>query len=149
MTSLSPTRVPDGLMWKCDVCSGIAANVSVLRQYLKGDTVQKLWLEAITASTSSNRKCPSCTNILKDFTVSRGGRQMHLNLCRICQLMWFDKNELEAFPRVPKLHGESMNENDAIAKIVLEAELENEHNSSANIIDLVIDILILVIRLFL
>ena len=138
MTSLSPTRVPDGLMWKCDVCSGIAANVSVLRQYLKGDTVQKLWLEAITASTPSNRKCPSCTSMLKEF-----------DLCRTCQLMWLDKNELEAFPRAPKLHGERMNENDAIAKIVLEAELENEQNSSANIIDLVIDILILVIRLFL
>ena len=63
--------------------------------------------------------------------------------------MWLDKNELEAFPRAPKLHGERMNENDAIAKIVLEAELENEQNSSANIIDLVIDILILVISLFL
>ena len=149
MTSLSPARVPDGLMWKCDVCSGIAANVSVLRQYLKGDTVQKLWLEAITASTPSNRKCPSCTSMLKEFTVSRGGRQIHLDLCRTCQLMWLDKNELEAFPRAPKLHGERMNENAAIAKIVLEAKLENEQNSSANIIDLVIDILILVISLFL
>jgi Zn-finger nucleic acid-binding protein len=41
--------------------------------------------------------------MLKEFTVSRDNRQIHLDLCRTCQLMWFDKNELEAFPRAKKL----------------------------------------------
>jgi Zn-finger nucleic acid-binding protein len=149
MTSLSPTAVPDGLMWKCKGCSGIAANVSVLRNYLKGDTVKRLWLEAINASTPSNRKCPCCTNMLKEFTVSRDNRQIHLDLCRTCQLMWFDKNELEAFPRAKKLAAPNIDENLALAKISLDAELENEPSSSENIINLVIDILFLVIRLFL
>jgi hypothetical protein len=87
--------------------------------------------------------------MLKEFTVSRDNRQIHLDLCRTCQLMWFDKNELEAFPRAKKLAAPNIDENLALAKISLDAELENEPSSSENIINLVIDILFLVIRLFL
>ena len=148
-TTLSPTRVAEGSLWKCEACSGVAANVAVLRKYLKDDTVRKLWLEAITASTPSNRKCPSCVKILKEFTVSRDNRQIHLDLCRTCQLMWFDKNELQAFPRVQKLHRPNMDENLAIAKIGLEAQLENEQSSAENIIAQGMDILFLIVRLFL
>lgn len=148
-TSLRPTRVAEGSLWKCEVCSGVAVNVSVLRKHLKGDTVRKLWLKAITASTPSDRKCPCCIRMLKAFTVSRDNRQIHLDLCRTCQLMWFDKNELEAFPRVQKLHSPDMDENLALAKIGLEAELESDRSSAENIIAHGMEILFLIIRLFL
>lgn len=148
-TSLSPTRVAEGSLWKCEVCSGIAANMAVLRQYLKDDTARKLWLEAITVSTLSNRKCPCCVQMLKEFTVSRDNRRIHLDLCKTCQLMWFDRNELEAFPRIEKLHSPDMDENLAIAKIGLEAELESDQRSPENIIAQVMDILFLIARIFL
>jgi Zn-finger nucleic acid-binding protein len=131
------------------VCSGAAANVAVLREYLKDDTVKRLWLEAVTASTPSNRKCPCCVNMLKEFTVSRDNRQIHLDLCRTCQLMWFDKNELEAFPIAKKLAGPNIDENLALAKIRLDAELENEQSSAENIIGQVMEILFIIMRLFL
>jgi len=63
--------------------------------------------------------------------------------------MWFDKDELEAFPRVEKLHSPNMDENLALAKIGLEAELESEQSSAENIIARGMDILFLIIRLFL
>ena len=63
--------------------------------------------------------------------------------------MWFDKDELEAFPRVKKLHRPNMDENLAIAKIGLEAELENEQSSAENVIAQGMDILFLILRLFL
>lgn len=148
-TSLRPTRVAEGSLWKCEVCSGIAVNMAVLRQYLKDDTARKLWLEAITASTLSNRKCPCCVQMLKEFTVSRDNRRIHLDLCKTCQLMWFDRNELEAFPRIEKLHSPDMDENLAIAKIGLEAELESDQRSPENIIAQVMDILFLIARIFL
>jgi len=148
-TSLSPTRVAEGSLWKCEACAGVAANVAVLREHLKDDTVRKLWLEAITASTQSDRKCPCCVKMLKEFTVSRDNQQIHLDLCRTCQLMWFDKDELEAFPRAKKLPSPDMDENLALAKIGLEAELENEQSSAENVIAQVMDILFLILRLFL
>jgi Zn-finger nucleic acid-binding protein len=146
---LKPARVVRGSLWKCEVCSGVAANVAVLREYLKDDTVKRLWLEAVTASTPSNRKCPCCVNMLKEFTVSRDNRQIHLDLCRTCQLMWFDKNELEAFPRAKKLAGPNIDEHLALAKIRLDAELENEQSSAENIIGQVMEILFIIMRLFL
>ncbi len=148
-TTLSPTRVAEGSLWKCEACSGVAANLAVLRKYLKDGTVRKLWREAIAGSTLSNRKCPCCVNMLKEFTVSRDNRQIHLDLCKTCQLMWFDRNELEAFPRAEKLHRPDMNENLALAKIGLEVELESEQSSAENIIAQGMDILFLIIRLFL
>ena len=142
-------RVAEGSLWKCQACSGVAANVAVLRQYLKDDTVRRIWLEAITVSTLSNRKCPCCVQMMKEFTVSRENRRIDLDLCRTCQLIWFDNDELEAFPRARKLHRPDMNENIAIAKIGLEAELESEQNSPENIISMGMDILFIIIRLFL
>ena len=66
--------------------------------------------------------------------------------------MWFDRDELETFPRSKKLHHPSMDENLAIAKIQFEAELENEEISAENkniIFQGGIDILFMIIRLFL
>jgi len=125
--------------------------MAVLRKHLEDDTVKKLWLVAISASTTSNRKCPSCINMLKEFIVSRDDQQIHLDLCKICQLMWFDRDELDAFPKVEKLPGPLMDENLAIAKVQLESQLENEQSSAENknIIFHGIDILFLIIRLFL
>jgi len=146
---LSPTRGTGGLLWKCKACSGVAANLAVLRKYLKDGTVRKLWLQAVAGSTTSDRKCPCCVQMLKEFTVSRNDRLIHLDFCRTCQLMWFDSNELEAFPRVRKIHRPDMDENLALAKIGLEAELESEQSSAENIIAQGIEILFIIIRLFL
>jgi len=148
-TLLSPMRVAEGSLWKCEACSGVAANLAVLRKYLKDDTVRKLWLEAINGSTLSDRKCPCCVKKLKEFIVNRDNQQIHLDLCRMCQLIWFDKDELEAFPRAKKLPSPDMDENLALAKIGLEAELESEQSSAENIIAQVMEILFIIIRLFL
>jgi hypothetical protein len=64
-------------------------------------------------------------------------------------MMWFDKDELDVFPRAEKLQGPNMNENLAIAKLGLEAELESEQSSAKNIIAQGMDILFLIVRLFL
>jgi len=147
--SLSPTRVAEGLLWKCEACSGVAANMAVLRKHLKSDAVKELWRTAVVESTRSDRMCPGCGQTLREFAASRDTRRISLDLCKTCQLMWFDKNELEAFPRAEKLNHLDMNENLALAKIKLEAELEDEQSSAENVIGRVVDILFLVLRLFL
>ena len=148
-TTLSPMRVAEGSLWKCEACSGTAINLAVLRRHLKSDTVRELWRTAMTESWTSNRRCPSCGNALREFAASRDNRRISLDLCKTCQLIWFDKNELEAFPRAEKLHRPDMDENLALAKIGLEAELESEQSSAENIIAQGMEILFLIIRLFL
>ena len=147
--TLSPMRVAEGLLWKCEACSGLAANMAVLRKYLKSDTVKELWRTAVVESTLSDRGCPSCGYALREFEAIRDNRRISLGLCKTCQMMWFDKHELEAFPRAEKLRRPDMNENLALAKIGLEAELESEQSSAENIIAQGMDILFIIIRLFL
>jgi len=142
-------RVAEGSLWKCGACSGVAANVAVLRKYLKSDAVKELWRTAVVGSTRSDKMCPSCGHTFREFAASRDNRRISLNLCKTCQLMWFDKNELEAFPRAEKLHSPDMDENLALAKIGLEAEVESEQSSAENIIAQGMDILFIIIRLFL
>ena len=148
-TLLSPMRVAEGSLWKCEACSGVAANMAVLRKYLKSGAVRELWRTAVVESTRSDRMCPGCGHTLREFTANRDNRRISLNLCKTCQMIWFDKNELEAFPRAEKLNRPDMNENLAIAKIGLEAELESEQNSAENIIAQVMDIFFIIIRSFL
>ena len=66
-TSLSATRIAKGLLWKCQACSGAAANMAVLRKYLKDDTVKELWRTAVVESKRSDRMCPSCGHTLREF----------------------------------------------------------------------------------
>ena len=148
-TSLNPTRVAEGSLWKCETCSDVAVNVAVLRKYLKSDAVKKLWRTAVVESAQSDRGCPSCGHTLREFAASRDNCRISLDLCKTCQLIWFDKNELEAFPKAEKLHRPDMNENLALAKIGLEAELESEQRSAENIIAQGMEILYMIIRLFL
>ena len=63
--------------------------------------------------------------------------------------MWFDKDELDAFPRVEKLPSPVMDENLAIAKIQLEAQLESEQSSAENIIVQGMDVLFLIVNMLL
>ena len=93
---------PEGALWKCETCAGAAANVAVLRRYLSAEIVKEFWLKATTEGVPSNRKCPSCAQRLKEFTVGEYNRKVRLDLCKGCQLIWFDRNELEMFPRAEK-----------------------------------------------
>jgi len=75
------------------------ANLAVLRQYLRNDVVRGFWRKAIAASATTDKKCPSCRQSLRAFTTQRNGQNINLDVCRHCQLVWFDKGELDAFPK--------------------------------------------------
>jgi Zn-finger nucleic acid-binding protein len=75
------------------------ANLAVLRQYLRSDVVRSFWRKAISASATADKKCPSCRQSLRAFTIQRNGQTINLDTCRHCQLVWFDKGELDVFPK--------------------------------------------------
>ena len=101
-TVLKQTMTEKGMLWLCETCAGLAVNVAVLRKCLDTKIVREFWLKATNESQLSERKCPSCMQKLKEFTVGEYNRQVRLDLCRMCQLIWFDRNELEMFPDVKK-----------------------------------------------
>ncbi len=99
-TLLKKTVTEKGMLWLCETCAGVAVNVAVLRRYIDVKVVKEFWFKATNESRPSEKKCPSCTQTLKAFTVGEYNRKAQLDLCKMCQLIWFDRNELEMFQRV-------------------------------------------------
>lgn len=148
-TALSLRRVAAGPLWRCEECWGIAVNLAVLRRYLASDTVKKLWRTAVTKSRPAEKPCPSCEQAMREFTTTGEGRRVCLDLCKTCQLMWFDKNELALFPRAPKAVPGEAEEKLALAKAQLEANIEDRERSAEDIVAQAVGIVLLIIRLLL
>ncbi len=98
-TALKPMPVVHAAIWQCTFCQGAMANLAVLRRYLRSDVVQSFWRKAITASAAADKKCPSCRQPLREFAVMQNEQTIILDMCRRCHLVWFDKGELDAFPK--------------------------------------------------
>ena len=146
-TSLNAMRVPAGLLWTCRTCAGTAVNSAVLRRYLKNETVNELWRTAMTQSTPSQRACPSCRQALRVFAASRDERRISLDLCKACQLMWFDTNELDAFPKAPEGKPAEIKRTLAMAEAQFEANVEGREWSAENVVAMALEIIIQIIRM--
>lgn len=145
-TSLSGTKIAAGILWTCQTCSGAAVNSAVLRKYLRNETVNELWRTAMTQSTPSRRACPSCKRALRVFATNRDGRQISLDLCKSCQLMWFDKNELEAFPKAPESKPAEIKQALTMAEAQFQVNAEGRKLSAENIVGIAFEVIFLILR---
>ncbi|MEJ2702672.1 MAG: hypothetical protein P8Z79_09555 [Sedimentisphaerales bacterium] len=146
---LSRLVTPDGALWRCETCSGMAANLAVVRKRLSAEIVREFWLKATAESVPSNRKCPSCAQRLSEFTACVNEQRIRLDLCRPCQLMWFDKNELGAFPRVEKVERSDAQLDYAAAAMALDMQADSGQGRDESLANLCVQALIVIIRLIL
>jgi Zn-finger nucleic acid-binding protein len=121
----------------------------VLRRYLASDTVKKLWWTAVTESIPAEKPCPSCGQALREFATSGEGRRVCLDLCKTCQLMWFDKHELALFPRAPEPAPGETESKLATAKVQFQADLQDSERPAANVAFRAAEVIYLIIRLLL
>jgi len=126
-TSLRPIAIGQAVIWQCVSCQGAMANLAVLRQYLGKDVVRSFWRKAMAESATRDKKCPSCRQPLRAFAVQQNQRPIILDICRHCYLIWFDKGELDAFPKtkMEELPAE-VRRDIALMKTQFENELEDE-----------------------
>jgi Zn-finger nucleic acid-binding protein len=92
-------RDPHGAIWVCDRCSGAAANLAVLRKRLLADLVTGFWRKVLSEGTPSARPCPECKKSMTGFRMPVDDHEIGLDLCKRCQVVWFDGGELEALPK--------------------------------------------------
>jgi Zn-finger nucleic acid-binding protein len=123
--------------------------MAVLRKSLGAVAVRQFWLKATNESTPSIRKCPSCAQMFRGFTADLDAQRIHLDLCRGCQLMWFDRSELEAFPKAEKSSGRDMAWSFAIPAAGVENQFVDEGGPAENYANFIMEILCLIIRLIL
>jgi membrane associated rhomboid family serine protease/Zn-finger nucleic acid-binding protein len=88
-----------GIFWICGQCGGRAASLSVLRKAVRRESVDYAWAAARDRRGFSSRPCPTCARDMTEVAVEGG--TMNLDVCRLCQFIWFDGGELESLPAAP------------------------------------------------
>jgi Zn-finger nucleic acid-binding protein len=101
MTASPGNQETRGVIWVCGRCKGAAANLAVLRRRLKPGLVKDLWQTMLKEGAPSYRPCPACHDMMSSFTAKLESAKITLDLCKKCQMIWFDPGELEAMPKAP------------------------------------------------
>jgi len=87
---------PPHLLWICNKCGGCAATIANLRKGIQHAFLKQAWNQAIGANGCTLARCPGCS-LLMNRVPMKGGPE--IDLCRHCQMMWFDAGELAAIPK--------------------------------------------------
>lgn len=142
-----------GGLWRCPQCSGVAANLAVLRRHLEEEVARDFWRRARQASVPSARRCPSCSQALREFVARHDQQSLRLDLCRPCQLMWFDRGELEVFPESKKVQPSEIDQQVALAQIqagpaIDQGLIDEEAGKFAYYVDVGLSVIPVLLRLF-
>lgn len=89
-------RAGDLRSFVCPGCKGRAVNVTVLRKVAAKEQVTALWLQAVKQGRGAGPACPSCQ---QPMAVVRTDGGVEIDVCRGCQLLWFDADELETIAK--------------------------------------------------
>jgi Zn-finger nucleic acid-binding protein len=130
-------RKPDGAFWNCPHCTGSALNLAVLRRCLRPDQVKTFWRRLQTAAQAS-APCPSCARPLREFTLQVETQTLTLDLCKTCQIVWFDKGEFEALPErivMAEVYTPEVDAKLAQLKAQVDRDFKNQLKSEANRVD--------------
>ena len=94
---LDPAPDGDTRAWTCSPCGGHALTVSAVRQALPADRFAALWRATLTRAQPGRTPCPSCRGAMLDIEAPKAGAgSVRVDLCRPCQLFWFDLGERDA-----------------------------------------------------
>ena len=138
-----------GGLWRCPQCAGVAANLAVLRRHLEEDIVNDFWRRSLRASVPTAKNCPSCSHPLREFVAGHEGQWLRLDVCRRCQLIWFDAGELGTFRKSKKQEPSQVDQRVVLARIQAQAQTQQDTEKLAYYVGLSANVLALLLRLFL
>jgi membrane associated rhomboid family serine protease len=98
---LSRVRNKLGVFWVCQKCGGRAVSVPLLRQVLTRDYVNRLWAAVHEGRGTPGRLCPACERPMLEVAVWTAADAAKLDVCKICEFVWFDPSEFETAPSLP------------------------------------------------
>jgi membrane associated rhomboid family serine protease len=97
------TEVARGAVWVCQNCGGRAATIATLRKHIDRDTVEHFWAHARRRKLagSGTRACPACDRVMVEAPPLPDLPIPPLDVCKRCQIVWFDPQEYERMPPPP------------------------------------------------
>jgi Zn-finger nucleic acid-binding protein len=108
----------------CPRCGGVALTVALLRQFAPEERIKRLWLASTDGEPGD--PCPSCSRPLV-VVPPYGERSTALDVCRPCQLIWFDAEKLKAFSperQAPRRTGDHLSPR--AAEALVRAQIESQ-----------------------
>lgn len=95
------TKTKHGVFFVCRGCQGRAVGVSVVRRMAGRKTAKDLWQAANHPEARSGAGCPTCHRQMASVPLPVEGREVPLDVCTGCHVVWFDPQELEQLPEAP------------------------------------------------
>ena len=87
----------------CPEGHGIAMTLGAVRALCGSrELVNLLWHNSGEPNSAGNAPCPVCGKPMSKVTLDVEGTPLELDICRRCQEVWFDPNELETLPPPPE-----------------------------------------------
>jgi membrane associated rhomboid family serine protease/Zn-finger nucleic acid-binding protein len=84
----------NGVFWTCDTCGGRAVGLELLRRTFTPESINPLWLHAISGEGKTGCCCPSCAHPMIEIELSER-TALDVDVCRLCHFVWFDMHEVE------------------------------------------------------
>ncbi len=98
---LKKGRRPHGFIWGCQRCGGRAAPLALLRRSIDKNAIDRMWQRVVAIDGVEGKACPICTKRMVQFQLKVVDVDWKLDLCKPCQLFWFDEGEYDDLPGVP------------------------------------------------
>jgi len=95
---LEKVKGPTGVFWLCRACKGRSATISLLRKQVPREWVNTLWQATREEGLRRKRPCPACDRLMVSLPARIPDGIQYLDVCTVCQSVWFDSDEYEALP---------------------------------------------------
>lgn len=98
--SLKAQKLENVRLWKCASCSGLVVSIPTVRKGLDPKAFKKIWQKLYSAEPDTGRPCPGCKNPLTVVEADGQDSEILIDVCRSCQILWFDDKEFSSLPKV-------------------------------------------------
>jgi Zn-finger nucleic acid-binding protein len=104
---LEAQKQADIRLWKCASCRGFAISLPIVRKGLKPQAFKKIWQKLSSGEAQTGRPCPGCKKPLSVIEADGQAGAVIIDVCRTCQILWFDDKEFADLPKVESKTEES------------------------------------------
>ncbi len=96
---LEQVKYPAGFCQECPSCKGRLLSIALLRNGTNDKhLLDDLWKRASAMNAVFGRECPACGKRMSLVKERLNGKIVELDICTVCQNVWFDPFEFEQMP---------------------------------------------------
>ena len=96
---LQPQKLDNVLLWSCPSCNGLVISIPTVRKGMEPGEFRRIWQQLYSDDVETGRPCPGCKNPLSVLKADGQDGQILIDICRSCQVLWFDEEEFSGLPR--------------------------------------------------